>query len=86
MKLEQKRKIVERLKENLEKARSAVFIGFSGLETSSMNQLRDKLLEVEGQLQVAKNTLIARALSSVREQMPNAKCQIIKILDFGLWI
>ena len=76
MKLEQKKQIVQDLKEDFNRSQSVAFVDYSGFKAGDLDGLRDKLLEVGGQLRVAKNTLIVRALNSVRGQMTNAKCQM----------
>jgi len=63
MKIEQKKNIVRQLKESFERARSVVFVDFSGLGTGTIETLRKEITKLGGGVQIAKNTLIERALN-----------------------
>ncbi len=54
---EQKQKIVEELKEKVDKQKSMVFVAVERLKASDIFDLRKKLGEVDCQLQVVKKTL-----------------------------
>jgi len=72
MKIENKKEIVKQLKEDFTKAQSVVFVDFTGLRARDLNLLRTKIRKVDGKLQVAKNTLIGRALDQI-EKWPGGK-------------
>jgi large subunit ribosomal protein L10 len=55
---EQKKTNLKELKESIKKQKVIVFVDFSGLKVNDMFDLRRKLKEVEGELKVAKKTLI----------------------------
>jgi large subunit ribosomal protein L10 len=59
---EQKKKIIDDLKEKITKQKSIVFIDFAGVKVEGMFNLRKNLKKVNGQLKVAKKTLINLAL------------------------
>ena len=63
MKIEQKEQIVRQLKENFERAQSVVFVDFSRLDTGTIETLRKEITNLGGGVQIAKNTLIERALN-----------------------
>ena len=54
---EQKQKIVEELKEKIDKQKSMVFVAIEGLKAADIFDLRKKLGEADCQLQVIKKTL-----------------------------
>jgi len=60
--IERKKEIVHQLEQDLSKAKSVTFVDFSGLEAHELDGLRGDLLEADGCFQVAKNTLIRRAV------------------------
>ncbi|MDP2927020.1 MAG: 50S ribosomal protein L10 [bacterium] len=59
---EQKQKTVEELKESLKKAKSVVFTDIQGVKAKDLVALRRKIKEAQGNLKVAKKTLIDLAL------------------------
>ncbi|HDY72767.1 MAG TPA: 50S ribosomal protein L10 [bacterium] len=59
---EQKKKIIEDLKKKITKQKTIVFIDFTGLKVGDMFDLRKSLKQINGQLKVAKKTLIGLAL------------------------
>ena len=61
MRLEEKQKIAEDLRERFAKAAVIVLTDYKGLDVASMNDLRRKLREEDIEFQVAKNTLLTRA-------------------------
>lgn len=67
MKIEEKKKLVKQLKEDLKEAKSALFVDYSGLGAGALDELRGELLEADSSFQVVKNSLLLRAL----EQMSN---------------
>ena len=54
---EQKQKIVEELKEKIDRQKSMVFVAIEGLKAADIFDLREKLGEKDCQLQVIKKTL-----------------------------
>ncbi len=58
---EQKKKNFEELKENSKKEKIVIFVDFTGLKVTDMFELRKKLKKIDGQLKVAKKTLIQLA-------------------------
>jgi len=59
---EKKEEILERIKDNLEKSLSSVFVQYSGVSANEMREVRDKLFDDKLSLIVAKKTLIAIAI------------------------
>jgi len=53
----QKEKIVEELKEKIDRQKAMVFVAIEGLKAADLSDLRKKLQETDCQLQVAKKTL-----------------------------
>ncbi|MCK4454089.1 50S ribosomal protein L10 [Candidatus Parcubacteria bacterium] len=64
---EQKQKILEELKEKIEKQKSMVFVDFSGLEVKAITELRKKMREKNCEFKVAKKTFIEIALKDSKE-------------------
>lgn len=58
---EEKGKIVENLKEKLDKAAGLVLTNYHGLSVSQMQELKKELKGADAEFTVAKNTLISRA-------------------------
>src|SRR3990167_962845 len=61
--LQLKKEKVAEIAEKLEKAKTVVFADYHGLSASQIATLRENIKEVGGELIVAKNTLISRALT-----------------------
>jgi large subunit ribosomal protein L10 len=59
---EKKRKILEQLKEKIEKQKIMIFVDFTGLKNKDFFALRKKLRELGNDMKVAKKTLINLAL------------------------
>jgi len=59
---EQKKKIIDDLKEKITRQKAIVFIDFAGVKVEDMFNLRKNLKKVDSQLKVAKKTLINLAL------------------------
>ncbi|MBZ9569502.1 50S ribosomal protein L10 [Patescibacteria group bacterium] len=55
---EQKEKIIEDLKEKVEKQKITIFVNFSGLKVKDFFELKKKLKSANSQLKVAKKTLL----------------------------
>ena len=58
-----KKEKVAEIAKKVEKAKTAVFANYHGLSASQIGDLREKVKEAGGELIVAKNTLISRAMS-----------------------
>lgn len=56
------KQIVENLKEKLEKATSVTFTDYIGIKTQDLNNLRQKVRDDEGEVVIAKNTLMKVAI------------------------
>jgi len=54
---EQKKKIVEELKERIERQKIIIFVDFTGLKVKDLSNLRKKLKTADSELKVAKKTL-----------------------------
>jgi len=59
---EQKQKVLDDLKEKIAKQKAMVLVGITGLKVKDIADLRRKLKVADGNLKVAKKTLIERAL------------------------
>lgn len=59
----QKQELIEKLSEKLKIAKSVVFADYKGLKVAQLKELRRKLKESQGELKVAKKTLIDLALN-----------------------
>jgi large subunit ribosomal protein L10 len=81
---EQKRKIVEDLKEKIAKQKAMVFIDFTGLKVEDMFDLRKSLKKLNGQLKVAKKTLIKLALkdSGLKAELDELKGEIGMVFSY----
>ncbi len=53
---------VENLTAKIKEAKSVALVDYRGIKANQVNQLRDKVREAGGELQVAKNNLLFRAL------------------------
>lgn len=60
----EKQKIVEKIQQDLNKARSVVFVDIQGLKSKDQLVLRRKLKGVDGGLKIAKKTLISLAMKN----------------------
>ena len=58
-----KKEKVAEIAKKVEKAKTVVFANYHGLSASQIGDLREKVKEAGGELIVAKNTLISRAMS-----------------------
>ena len=63
--VENKKKVVEEIKDKLSKAKSAVFVSFAGTNVEKETQLRSTVRGTKGEYKVYKNTLILRALTDM---------------------
>ena len=61
MKLDEKQKIVEELKDKFSKSKVVIVTDYKGLDVTTINSLRRKLRESQVEYKVVKNTLLSRA-------------------------
>ncbi len=61
---EQKKEILERLKEKIKSSKSVIFTSFEGLTVKDNEELRNKLKEQGGEYYVPKKTLLKMALEA----------------------
>jgi len=80
---EQKKKIVEGIKEKLEKQRAIVFVNFSGLKFHDLVNLRKKLKEAGAKFVVVKKTLAQIAFKEKKLDFPKEKLSSEIALIFG---
>lgn len=66
---QQKQKIVEELKEKIDKQKVVVFFDFTGLKVKNLSNLRKKLKKENSELKVAKKTLMAIAFKGLNESV-----------------
>ena len=80
---EQKRKSLEGLKESIKKQKAVIFVDFSGLKVEDLLKLRKSLKKVNGQLKVAKKTLIQLAFKEAGFTLDTKKLKGEIALVFG---
>ena len=80
----EKQKILEDLKEKIEKQKSVVFVGFTGLKVKDFSNLRKKIKEAGNNITVAKKTLLGMAFkkAGLEVELKKIKGEIAAI--FGL--
>ncbi len=61
MKLDEKKKIVDELKDKFSKAKVVIVTDYKGLDVTTINSLRRELRESQVEYRVVKNTLLIRA-------------------------
>ncbi len=61
MKLDEKKKIVENLRERFSRSQVVIVTDYKGLDVTTINDLRRKLRESDIEYQVVKNSLLVRA-------------------------
>lgn len=64
------------LAEKVTRAKTLIFANYHGLTVNQIADLRGKIKNVGGELLVAKNTLLSRALSSTNYQLPTTNLLI----------
>lgn len=84
---EQKKKIIEDLKEKIKKQKIVIFVDFKGLKVSDLFELRKELRRVDSQLKVAKKTLISLAFGGYDPELSKIpiklKRQVAVIFGFS---
>ena len=68
--LDLKKEKVTQLSKKIKEAKTIVFADYTKLSAEQMNKLRRKVKEAGGELVIAKNTLLARALKSTDYRLP----------------
>ena len=63
--LDQKQVVIDEIAENVKNSNSFIFLENHGLTVAETMELRRKLRESNSELKIYKNTLVARALSSL---------------------
>lgn len=79
----QKQKILENLKEKVAKQKAMVFADFQGLKVKDLTQLRKEMKKNEGELKVAKKTLISKVFQAEKIDFDVKKLVGQIILGFG---
>ncbi|MBC7217859.1 MAG: 50S ribosomal protein L10 [Candidatus Caldatribacterium sp.] len=63
MERSEKEKIIQELLERLRRSQAVFVVGYHGMDVPTMEELRRSLKKIEGELKVAKNTLMCLALT-----------------------
>lgn len=79
----QKQKILDSLKEKIEKQKAIVFADFKGLKVKSLSLLRKEMKSKECELKVAKKTLISAALKKQKIEADVKKMEGEIVMGFG---
>jgi len=80
---EQKKKIVESLKEKLDRQKALIFVDFTGLKVKDLSDLRKKLKAASNELKVAKKTLLDIVLKEKGLKIETKELQGEIALVFG---
>jgi large subunit ribosomal protein L10 len=83
---EEKQKIIEDLKEKLQKQKVVVLVDFSGLDSKPLATLREEFKKSDSCFQVVKKTLLKKALDALNQKNLLEKIEEIKgqlALGFG---
>jgi len=80
---EQKKKILDDLKEKIAKQKAMVFVDFTGLKVKDLSSLRKKLKAIDNELRVAKKTLFCLALKEKKLEMAKEKLKGEIAIVFG---
>lgn len=80
----QKQNVLQGISESLGKQRSLVFINYKGIKVKDLARLRSQLKEAGARLEVAKKTLLSRALAEkgIDADLKNLEGQIAVIYSF----
>lgn len=79
----QKEKILDDLKESIAKQKAVLFLGISGLKVKDISELRKKIKAANGNLRVAKKTLIEKAFKENDLDFDKSKYKEELALVFG---
>jgi len=80
---EKKQKVIEDLKEKILKQRTIILVDFTGLKVKDFSDLRRRLKLIDGELKVAKKTLIALVLKKAGLETEVKKLKGEIALAFG---
>jgi large subunit ribosomal protein L10 len=80
--LDQKQLVIDEIVENVKNSNSFIFLENNGLTVNETMELRRKLKESNSELKIYKNTLVARALSSLNIDLTN-ELNGPKVVAFG---
>lgn len=80
---EQKRKTLEDLKNKVAKQKAMVLVGIAGLEVKALSDLRKRIKAIDGNLKVAKKTLIEKAFKENNLEFDRKKYREEIALVFG---
>ena len=80
--LDQKQVVIDEIAENVKNSNSFIFLENHGLTVAETMELRRKLRESNSELKIYKNTLVARALSSLNIDLA-AELNGPKVVAFG---
>lgn len=80
--LDQKQVVIDEIAENVKNSNSFIFLENHGLTVAETMELRRKLRESNSELKIYKNTLVARALSSLNIDLA-AELNGPKLVAFG---
>lgn len=80
--LDQKQVVIDEIAENVKNSSSFIFLENHGLTVAETMELRRKLRESNSELKIYKNTLVARALSSLNIDL-SAELNGPKLVAFG---
>ena len=80
--LDQKQAVIDEIAENVKNSNSFIFLENHGLTVAETMELRRKLRESNSELKIYKNTLVARALSSLNIDLA-AELNGPKLVAFG---
>ena len=83
MKKSEKIFTVESVSAKVKAAKAIALADYKGITVAQMTQLRDKIRQSGGQLQVIKNTLLARALQENKYEIDKSKLQGANITLFA---
>lgn len=82
---EQKAKIVEKLKQNLQEQKGVVFINYAGMRVKELFALRNKIKQQNDRIQAAKKNLIKLAFSQeklpLQEEILNGEIALVFSLE-----
>ena len=79
----QKQKILEDLKDKIARQKAIVLVGITGLKVKNISDLRKKMKAIDGNLKVAKKTLIEKAFKESNLEFDKNKYKEEVALAFG---